>query len=172
MIPNFLAALMALVASFSGSGKPADLPPASNPNFDTRGREVSNITADWNRGFTGASGIRLPDENSGDTGISGPTGEKGDSGPTGTTDAAGPQEGSGPTGATGATGSGIMRFDAVNLRSGISMPAQLPGNAIDRSGALDFPPTGTPYPTPSEQNNGDGQNSDARGRDFGQSHRP
>src|SRR3989344_1999714 len=115
---RFLAALLALVASF---GHPLDTPPLEN-----RGSLVSNITTNFSapRGVSGfIKGLK------GTSADVGPTGSSGETGPSGTTGEAGPTGATGTIGISGQIGATVPvvdRFPAVNLRSGILMPHDLP----------------------------------------------
>lgn len=50
-----------------------------------------------------------------------------------------------------------LRVPAVNLRSGMQMPTNIPQIAIDKSKALDTLSADHPFPTPPGQNRGQGQ---------------
>ena len=157
-IPEFLAALVALVGSFSG--QPESIPPLQQDNIQDRGAQVSELA----RNLRPLHQLGV----SGPTGASGPTGSTGDQGPTGATGASGSSSAVGPTGPTGSTGMRILRIPAVNLQGRITFPNLLPQNAVDNSPALDNQ-DGNEFPLPPEHRNGgnsssNGLNNSSRGQ--------
>jgi hypothetical protein len=151
-IAQIIAAFTAFVHSLTG--KPEVLPPQPQIQFENRGSQISQLAQTLRlmhqSGPTGVTGT------ANQQGPSGVTGETGPSGASGVSAATGAQ---GPTGPTGASGFRHPRIEAVNLRSGMTMPHLLPQNAVDNSQALDTPDPLNPLPTPPGQNNGSHGNS-------------
>lgn len=138
-IPEFFTALLTLISSFTG--QPETLPPLQAVEFQNRGVEVSEVARTFRMsrqsGPTGATGTANQNGPIGPTGDTGPAGETGHSGSSGNTGHSGPAGTTGQQGPTGATGVGRLRIPAVNIRSGMTMPHDLPQIAVDMSEALD-----------------------------------
>ena len=157
---DFLAALMALIATFVQPANPNSLPTVNTTEFVNRGNQISELAKSLNPpddneighdnpelpgniSFNGFARGNSRRQNSGPTG---PTGQSGQTGPTGSS---GVQS---PTGATGNSGPNTTKVPAENIRSRITIPHFIPQVALDHSRALQGTSSG--FPLPPGQNNG------------------
>lgn len=155
-MPAFLAALMALISTFSQNGKPLTLPPATQEEVSQRGSEVSDLARNLHLQNSGNESANETGNSTGNSQdnfgflVSGQTPDLPILNGRDFGNWVSSQVNSQNQSSNNSADPDINKVPADNIHSRFHMPTLLPQVAVDNSDALDpaSSPSGTLFPLP------------------------